>query len=285
MLWTILLGSIVVGLLLVLFDLYRKQKRLIDLAKFRDGLQFDNLAVGDRVHIISELANVQEKCTAWYEKSFSAIGVVAFFSMLIATGVQTLKSSVESAQAEQLKKEVQQLKDERTTIGTLLADISRSVEFQFRETGRLDRPGKEILSYRIKALQETGELNHDQLSELFVVAFALHDLETAKDAVDRNPNLLDKTVPADMLTLAEYDYLVGAPNAAKELIAKIDPRLSEMAGPLQVSVVVLDNLLYGDDESHVKQISEIEHISLAQAALRLTTAKRHFADAQIDKTF
>lgn len=223
----------------------------------------------DRIKALSEIANIRDTNTPWYQKSLSAIGVVAFFSMLIATGVQTFKGSVVSAQAERLRGEVATLKKERSDIERLMGGVAGSVIAQYREAGRLDQAGQDILRHRLEYLRASQKPDHDDIVEMFEIALILRDYASAKDLLNRHIDLLDRAKPDDLISLAEYEYLVGAPKTAQKYADRVTRQDRELPKASQIRLIVLNAEINGNVDHYVRELAAVLNTNLREAKRRL----------------
>src|ERR1039457_2057884 len=73
--------------------------------------------------------------TAWYEKSISTIGIVAFFSMTITAGIQTIKVAIDDYKLERAKTDMAVLLQEKDRVQALIARLSRATLSQVQEAG------------------------------------------------------------------------------------------------------------------------------------------------------
>src|SRR3954453_4341844 len=58
------------------------------------------------IKVIAELAKVRQSEIPWYERSVSTIGIVAFFSMIIATSIQTISATKVEIESSNLRQEI-----------------------------------------------------------------------------------------------------------------------------------------------------------------------------------
>ena len=259
-----------------IFTLYYRRFRTDSVSNVLKQVTLHDFSPSEKLNALAHLATIQEHESPWYERSLSTVGVIAFFSMTIASGVQLIKTTVESVKSDQLQQEIAAMNRERSVIEGFLGRVSRAVAAQYTETGRLDSAGKEILEHRLKELRLKEIVNHDELVETFTLALLLRDYETAKGALDRNIKLLDDTRPSDVISLAEYEVLEGAPNTANEYLRKIEPALSTLPSAWQVRVIVLDTVINGNDDIHAKRLASLLGIDTEQASRRLSADVARF---------
>jgi hypothetical protein len=257
----------------------RRHTRDVSLASSFSKLLQENFSPLERIQALSELAKLRASEGAWYEKSISVVGVIAFFSMLVATGLQTVNSSITALQADQLRKELTTLEGERSKTDNLLATVSRSIMDQSRISGKIDRSGQEILRDRLSRLQSLPKPDKEELTELFDVSLLLGDFETAKECLDRNAELLDRARPENLLRLAEYEYIQGTPMAAKEYLKRLENDSTRLPIPWQVRIVIVRALVNGNVEQSAIELAAILRIDKAEAAQRLSVEMEKYMKA------
>jgi cell division protein FtsB len=253
----------------VILTLYRKKLSSSDpYAQLVEEVP-NNVDPVERAKILVEIAKMRDARIPWYEKSLSTIGVVAFFSMLLATGLQTVKSNAEQIQVAQLKSEVGALEKERTDVETFLSTLSQSVESEAILRQEMNRPTREILLHRLKQLQGLAKPSKEEILELFNVAVLLRDYSTAKEVVSQNIGLLDQSKPEFIISIAEYQYMVGARNSANDSLGKIRSQISTLPPTIASRIVVLDASLDGQIDAHTAEFAQILRISPAEARQQL----------------
>ena len=81
----------------------------------------------ERIKVLAELAPIHRDRLPWYERAFSAIGVVAFFSMSLAAGVQTIASTFLTQQTETLRLQKEFLENDKKKADEAIARVSEAV--------------------------------------------------------------------------------------------------------------------------------------------------------------
>lgn len=207
----------------------------------------------------------------WFEKGISTIGVFALICMTIVTSVQTIKSERMNADMKSLTKEMAKLKEEKTDVEYMLTDISKAILERQIIVGNISVAEKKILEYRYKILKDILKLNHDEIIERYSIAILLHEFEDANNLIEKNFNLLNKTLPADRISLAQYYYAIGERTKARSLIDNVMAHYSTLPETWKFRVLVLKSAL-GDNK--------IECANLVSVILKV---KRQDAQVRIDK--
>jgi len=222
MIWT--LTALVYGLLLtVLYSVARKaaaKPLQADLRGLWEAARKVELP-RERAELLRALADLQSAATPWYERTLSTIGVIAFFSMSVAVTVQTIGANLQESRAERLREQLEDLKETQLTSERFVADVSRLVASGMRSGGSLSELERKILRQRLEALAHKGDATDETVREMFSLALALREYPQAVALLEEHRSVLDLAVPGDRLSLAEYYYLVGSPQAAKELVGKV----------------------------------------------------------------
>jgi hypothetical protein len=283
LIWLVIASTYAFGITCVLIVKYFKDARADELSRRIASVSLAELGPIEQIEAVSHIVDIRQKLSPWYEKSLSALGVFAFFSMTIAAGVQTIKSGIESAQVEQLRKEVSALQADRASLDASIEDISRSITASYRELGHVDPAGKKLLAHRVEYLLSKEPKTRDDIIEIFDTALLLQDFETATSALHANIKLLDETNPSDIISLAEFEYIEDAPNTSKEYLNRVLSKTPSLPVPWQIRIVVLQTLLAGDRDAGVKELSAILKISREEAERRLDSDTSKLKNANLTR--
>lgn len=253
--------------------------------QLREAAESQDLSPLERFNSLCEVTKIQQNQIPWYERSVSTIGIVAFISMLIATGIQTISATHESLKVDLLKAEVEKLTKQKDEAETLVSDISNAVLSLYLKSGKLEAAEAAILRYRMKQLENVSKLDEKVLIEQYRIALILGEFDKAIDILDKNIQLLDETADADQISLAEYYYLTGGHEKARELINRLQPKLSILADQLKFRIIVLSALTDPEAElkieNYIRQIASLLKIDFAEADVRLKREMRIYKDASI----
>src|ERR1700722_2463456 len=88
----------------------------------------------DRLNSTIELAKLRQASLPWFERSISTAGVVAFFSLLIGTGFQAVKSDSDAIRAAQIEREVKELQSQKLDFERAVRELAQSVVAQYQRT-------------------------------------------------------------------------------------------------------------------------------------------------------
>lgn len=279
MIWTLLFATYAVGLSVIFLILQKRRAKETDLLTEARKIAGGELTPLQRLEALAQMARIRKREMPWFEQSLSTLGVVVFFSMLIATSVQTAKASLEAAEAERLRQEVKALEIQRSDLDTLVVDITRAVVTQYRRTGRLDSTGERVLKHRLLELDKVANPSRADLIEKFEIAFIAGDFERAVSLIERNIDLLDRADPGNIITLAEYYYLDGAAGSAAELLAQLEPKMSTLPPAWRVRMIVLNSVLKPDPPRYSAELSTVLRISSEDAARQLELLVDRFKSA------
>lgn len=232
-------------------------------------LNIDDLEPMQKLDALAKIVEIRKGDIPWHERSISAIGVIAFFSMLLATGVQTTKTGIEESRGEHLKQELRQLEKQRSELEGLVATVSKAVIEEYQKSGVIDGSARELLRFRLRSLVAIQNKRTAQALEQFNIALVLGEFGTAVDVLDEYGELLDETNPPDRISLAEYYLLRGAEPFARETIAPVESGLSKLPTPLRLRAIVVRAALDRNEEAHVPEVSALLKIDLQTARKEL----------------
>lgn len=221
-------------------------------------------AAAERAEVIKALVELQKAATPWYERTISAVGVVAFFSMSVAVTVQTIGANLQQGRAERLGAQLEDLKEERAAVEAFVAEGSRLVASRMRSGGMLSELEKTILRYRLDALEKEPAASEGAVRERFTLALALREYASAISVLENERGLLNLTTPADRLSLAEYYFLVSSHEASKQLLAEVWTERQSLARPLATRAIVLRAAL-GLTPDAARELAELHGLSMPEA--------------------
>ena len=290
MLWIVLLASYSIGMTAILMLLRARQqspsRRALGAVLRRHVAVLNDASIDrdalDRLKIAIEVEKLYNEDSPWYERSISVIGVVAFFSMLIATGVQTLNASLQAGTVERLKTELATLDSVRNDLDSILKDTTQTL---LASTAPLDVVSGHLLRHRLRLLKSVGPVSDVQLREQLDIAMRLDDFDEAIRLIESHPELLKESVPEDRLRLAEYRYISGTPLAAKALLEEVLPVLTQLAQSARIRALVLRAQVAPRGDSDVFDLAGVMRVSPSEAAKylqsRLQTLKSRTGAAHI----
>ncbi len=217
----ILLITYSVGMTILLVFLQRRRSIERDASLRLREIADLEVPASERLEAMVELTKLERERMPWFERSLSAIGVIGFFSMTIAAGVQTMKSVVEAANAEELRHEAQSLQGQLDALTPLLSDVASSVMSQYRRQGWLERNGFQILKSRLHFLESSTKRTQSDSEEMFTLSLLTSEAEVATRLANQYPDLVKRANPADLLSLTECYYLIDDRTAAREVFAAL----------------------------------------------------------------
>lgn len=178
-------------------------------------------SIEGRAKLLGSLSELQKAATPWYERSLSTIGVVGFFSMSLAAGVQTISANLSAARAERLEDALEDLQEERNAAENFVNQVSKMVVSGALPIRTLGRAERELLRFRLDRLRAKEKLEIAEAKEMYTLALAIRDFHSAVSIFEQYRELLEGTSAGDQVSLAEYYYLVGSQEAARELIEEL----------------------------------------------------------------
>lgn len=273
--------GITVALLLVLFS---DRKIEIILKSEIDKLgEIEDPAI--RVECISKVASSVAGFIPWYQKGISVVGVFAFLSMAIATGVQTSQELERARRIEKSKTELMDLKGEIARGEHIIELAAQAILDGEIAENRLSSVQTRILKHVLGKGLNDLKPEETTLRVAFAASLLFQDKESAMSLYERNTSRISKRDPASTALVAEYSYLTGALAAAADYAERLlrSPKDSNAKIELSVQVRMLGLLTAcGRDVSKlVKEVadrtstkSETVQIRQAQYAIKLKRAAK-----------
>jgi hypothetical protein len=125
------------------------------------------------------------------------------------------------------------------------------------------------LRYRLAALEKVYTPSHDELIEEYEISLVLGKFDRAVAALEKNLSLLDSTVAADRISLAEFYYLDGAHSLATTMLNRIESQLSGLPWQWRMKVIVLKAALGGAYEESQRALAALLRLNMEDAGVRL----------------
>lgn len=225
------------------------------------------------LELLKALAELEQASLPWYQRSLSAIGVIAFLSMTLAAGLQTVNSYLEQAKAQRLEGQIEALRTERQAAEQFVDSISATILADLERGGRA--PGKlerRLLAHRLRRIEQVLDPTPEQLREAFSLAVALQDWAAVASAVEHHKELLDLNALPDLLSLAEYYFIVGSRERAREVQGDIWPQRTRLAVGAQRRLLMLRAALGFDREAVVAELARLFDLRPEEARAQLEQA-------------
>jgi uncharacterized membrane protein len=253
------------SLTLYLLRIQRMQNKQTELDKiWKEITAKPNPGLED-LKVIAEVAKVRQTEIPWYERSLSTIGLVAFFSMLIATSFQTINSAKTEIESSNLRQEIKGLESQRAGWNKLVKNLSEVIVLKQMNSGKLEESEKDILKQRISDLEQTNSKTKEDEIEQLKIYLALKQFDNASALVEKSEVLVNDASPENLLLLAEASFLDGAKNRAKFLLSKFEPNISKQPQEWQVRFFVIRAALDPNPGNYAKDVAAIKGISLSEA--------------------
>jgi hypothetical protein len=276
-LWLVLIS--LYGILLTIAIII-VQKRGYNDESLISTIDKSELPAVDRVNAIIEVAKLRQASLPWFERSISTAGVVAFFSMLIGTGFQAVKSNSDAIHAEQIERDVRELQLQKSDFDKAVAELAQSIMSQYQRTSFIDEAAIRVLRARLRFLERDGSIARDRMIEAFEITMIIGDYGAASRVLNGHMDLLDKTKSTDLIILVEYYYLTADSNSARALLKNLDAMLNDAPSSIRIRAIVLNALVNpGLQEDLVTQYATLLRIDREDAATRLDREKARMRNA------
>ncbi|MFH1891154.1 MAG: hypothetical protein ABIK83_00550 [Candidatus Zixiibacteriota bacterium] len=257
------------GVTIALIATQRRESRVLKYGSLLDGLDSEQVRPRERLRIISEYAKIRSYFTPWYEKSISTIGVVAFFSMIVGTTIHVIDTAEERVAADRLRFQIEKLEEEKSAAESVLPIVSRTL-IDANASGReLSENELSLLRYRARQLSDSENLSPAELVELYNLQLLMREYAKAVKILENNLEVLDQTVPADRVTLAEYYILIGAHTYAGDLLSTMREEFATLPSVWKLRYATLWAIAFGDSARFVAELASDMKISRSDAQERI----------------
>jgi hypothetical protein len=213
---------------------------------------------------MAEVAKARQSEIHWFERSVSTIGIVAFFSMIIATTIQTINSAKIDIDSSNVKQEIKVLESQRVTWKKLLKSLSEVIVLK-QLNGRLEESEKDVLRQRLQDLEDADSGKPEDERERLKLYLALGRHENASALVEKSSAVAADTTPENLILLAETSYVDGAKGRANTFLNKFEPTLSKQPVDWQVRFFVLKAALSAAPTDYAKDVAAVKGIDTAEA--------------------
>lgn len=251
-----------------------RQKRLHgktdDLQRIWEHLTSKTDPSMDEIKVIAEVAKVRQTDIPWYERSVSTIGIVAFFSMLVATSFQTVNSVKAEIESTNLKQEILSLEAQRNSWNRLVRDLSEVIVLK-ATNGKLEKSEESILKQRLNEIDKIDKANKEEEGEKLRLYIALKQYDNASELIEKSKLLSDEATPENLIFLAEMSFVDGARAQARALLKKFEDGLSKQPAPWQLRYYILNAALSSDPKVYGNEVAALRHSSLDDANQWLET--------------
>lgn len=167
----------------------------------------------NKIKFLINIKKLEIELLPWFMKAISTIGVIVFFSMLLATLLQTVTLSNRENKLKKIEKNVIiREKEFANTINILISNIEEQL---IRHKTKLTKDYESIINYKITELEKESTPNHYAIYRL---AMLIGDKEKAFNAITKSDRKATKI--SDVVSLVEYQCYIGNKIYAKKLLEK-----------------------------------------------------------------
>lgn len=216
------------------------------------------------VKALTEIAKVRQMQIPWYERSLSALGIVAFLSMLVATSFQTINAVKTEVESKSLRDEIHSLEAQRDSWNRLIRDLSEVIVLK-ATNDKLEKSEQGVLKQRLSEIERVDNSDKETDSEKLRIYLALKLYDNASTLIEKSKALGDAATSENIIFLAEMSYLDGARGRTKVLLKKFESGLANQPIDWQARFYVLNAALSADPKLYGNEIAALKHISLDEA--------------------
>lgn len=209
------------------------------------------------------------------------IGIVAFFSMLIATSVQTVGSAKTEVESSNLRREIKELESQRNSWKKMVKELSEVIIYKQESAAKLEKSEENVLQQRLNQIEEAEKISEEENSEKLKIYLALQQYDKAAALIEKFP-VLESASPENLLFLAEMCYVDGAKGRAKSLLKKFESGLSKQPVEWQVRYFVVNVALGTDPKTYQGEVAALKRVPPVEAELLLKD-KANELQRQADK--
>src|ERR1043166_892046 len=217
------------------------------------------------IRAITRVAKVRQTDIPWYERSLSTIGIVAFFSMIVATSFQTVNSAKTDIESSYLRQEIKALEAQRAGWKTMMKNLSEVIILKQMSNGKLETSEKDVLKQRLTDLDQAASGTQEDEIEKLKIYLALKQFDNASALVEKSQLLADQAPPETLLFLAETSFIDGARARTKLLLSKFEPKLSKQPVEWQLRFLVISAALDSNPGAYSKDVAALKGTSLNEA--------------------
>jgi hypothetical protein len=217
------------------------------------------------IKVIAEVAKVRQTEIPWYERSLSTIGIVTFFSMLIATGYQAINSAMAENETYNLRQEIKGFESQRDSWNKLVKELSEVIVLKQSTNNKLEKSETSVLRQRLDELDKVDRPTTEDQSEKLKIYMALKQFGDASALIEKSTLLTDEASPENLLFLAEVSFIDGEKSRARDLLKKFESGLSKQPVEWQLRFFVLSTALSSDTSVYHKEVAAVRHVSVNEA--------------------
>lgn len=240
-----------------------------ELLKLLDEVPFDRLEPVARLEALAKAGEVRSKQVPWYERSLSTIGAIGFFSMLVATGLQTTNANLSDAKLQKLQGQMETLKAQQASLEPAVARAAQAAIEQYWLRHILEDGAEEVLRLRLDTLQASPAKGMEKVAEMLDIALVLRDVQRAVSLVEEHPEFYEAAEPFQLVSIAESYVISGSTAHAAETLKRLEGDLSTLGSPLRFRVLVLKAVLGSDREQLLSEVSMLLRVGMPEARARL----------------
>jgi hypothetical protein len=233
------------------------------------SISLDTLQPLEQLEGLAKRAEILSKQIPWYERSLSTIGVIAFFSMLIATGLQTTNANLSDAKIQRLQDQLKALEGQQASLAPAVARAARATIDQYQGGHVLEDGAEEVLRLRLDTLQRSSADGEEAIAEMLDIALVLRDLHQAVSLIEEHPEFVETAKPYHLASVAECYFISGSKAHASETLKRLEDGISNLNRNQRLRVLVLKAALTGNIEPQVEKVAVLLRTTSSKGRDRL----------------
>ncbi len=225
------------------------------LEKIEKLLEDDDLENYKKITFLLEIKKLYIDSIPWYMKAISSIGVVAFFSMILAALIQTIELTKKSDELKILKKEQSIIYKEEKNFQEIIEILISNIEEQL-VVGRIKLSDKHIklIKYKIEKIEKLPNPNYNKLYRLSIM---IGDMEKAFYSIMKIDKK-EENLP-NIISIAEFQCYQGNRKYAYSLLKKyhVEKKISTLDKTWALKTYILLSYIH---DSEIKYLSNIKYL-------------------------
>jgi len=262
----------IISSIFIFFIFYLKTDLSKDFKKIEESIEKSNSSDKEKIKLMISLEKHKASSTPWYMSSISTIGIVAFFSMMLATLIQTINVTKETFTHEKLKMDIDKLMISKNEADSIIDSMTYSSFANYARDGVLTESETRIINYKISILEMEKPPND---LEIYKLSMLTHNLAKAREAISSVDTKSQIKGAPDKISLAQFYFLTGNKDESRKIITDTEKSLSSLSTYWKFQLVVLKSLVVKDSyEDQIRLTSTILRLNRENAKHRLDKERK-----------
>jgi biopolymer transport protein ExbB/TolQ len=242
--------------IIIVFFIFKKFKTLEKQNLLTNNIQClinDIKKDKNKLKYLLKIKKLENNSIPWYMKGISTVGVIAFFSMILATLIQTIELTSKNSELIDIENKYKKTLDSQKKLESIINNTVENLYEQAIKGKKITNENKKLIKYRISKILNSSQSDYATVYRLSMI---IDDYEQALDSVTKIDK--DSTNIHDVISLAEYSYMQGRIKDTRVLIKEKElyKNISTLSSSWALKVLVLMTLVDNDDNNYIAEISK-----------------------------